>query len=223
MKPQHQYLNQTKGIRCTRQCVTNHTRPHKESRGYISIFVLLTGMVLILITLSLLTRQVNEVTAVSSFQHRTQAHYLAASGMDMALWQLFEWSEEAITAYEAGVALAAETGAAVPSLTDYLRNHVIYQFYRLNQYDNSPMDNPLPGLHKDHSIRFKVEASIDEAQVTITAQGICDKARVTQQAVVKLPRVTQVNRLEAEGGTGNEVVIQGMHLISRFQTSSIWY
>ena len=201
--------------------------------GYISIFVLLTGMVLILITLSLLTRQVNEVTAVSSFQHRTQAHYLAASGMDMALWQLFEWSEEAITAYEEGVALAAETGAAVPSLSDYLRSHVIYQLYRLNQYDNSPMDNPLPGLHKDHSIRFKVEASIDEAQVTITAQGICDKARVTQQAVVALPRITHVypfvtgEELDETGtdtdNLGNEVVIHGMHLISRFQTSSIWY
>lgn len=191
--------------------------------GYISIFVLLTGMVLILITLSLLTRQVNEVMALRSFQNRTQAHYLAEAGMDMTLWQLYEWSEEAIEAYGEGVALAAETGATVPSLTDYIRSHVVYQLYRLNQYDNKPMDNPLAGLEKDHHIRLKVEASIDEAQVTVTAQGICDKARVTLQAVVVLPRITQVTPLEASGSTGKVEMIQGMHLISRFQTSSIWY
>ena len=195
----------------------------KGRGGYISIFVLLTGMVLILITLSLLTRQVNEVKGVQSFQHRTQAHYLADAGMNMALWQLYEWSEEAIIAYEEGVMLAAEMGAKVPSLTDYLQNHVVHQLYRLNQYDKKPLENPLPGLDTNHGIRFKVEASSDETQVTVTAQGICDKARVTQQAVVNLPRVTQVNPLEREDGMGNEVVIQGLHLVSRFQTSSIWY
>ena len=195
----------------------------KGPGGYISIFVLLTGMVLILITLSLLTRQVNEVMALRSFQNRTQAHYLAEAGMDMTLWQLYEWSEEAIEAYGEGVTLAGETGATVPSLTDYIRSHVVYQLYRLNEYNNSPMDNPLAGLETDHHIRLKVEASVDETQVTVTAQGICEKARVTQQAVVALPRVTQVTPLEASGGTGNEMVIQGMLLISRFQTASIWY
>lgn len=203
------------------------------SGGYISIFVLLTGMLLILITLSLLTRQMNEVMAIKSFQHRTQAHYLSDSGMDMALWQLYEWSEDALAAYEEGVTLAAETGAAVPSLKDYVRSHVIYQLYRLNEYNSTPMDNPFQQLELNHGIRLKVEASIDESQITITAQGICEKSRVTQQSVVALPKVTQMNSFVTEGALdetgadrgslGKDVVIQGMHLISRFQTSSIWY
>lgn len=208
---------------CESQHINHSDKPEQSSGGYISIFVLLTGMILLLITLSLLTRQVNEVMAVGSFQHKTQAHYLAEAGMDMALWQLYEWSEEAIAAYEEGVALAAETGMTVPSLKEYSRSHVIFQLYRLNEYNNTPLDKPFSGLEEDHSIRLKVEASIDEAQVTLVAQGICEKARVTQQAVVALPRVTQVTSLEAEGGTGNEIVIQGLHLISRFQTPSIWY
>ncbi len=208
---------------CTGQCIKKNVSISLGSGGYISLFVLLTGMMLILITLSLLTQQVNEVMAVESFQHKTQAHYLADAGMDMALWQLYDWSEEAISTYEEGVALAAETGAAVPSLKDYVRSQVISQLDQFNQYDNTPMDNPLQNVDHDHSMRFKVETSIDEEQVTVTVQGICDKARVTQQAVVALPRVTQVTSLEAEGGTGSEVLIQGLYLISRFQTSSIWY
>lgn len=212
-QPQPKHQQKRKGVQQT-QVV---------SAGYVSVFVLLTGMILILITLSLLTRQMNEVKAVASFQDKTQAHYLATSGMDMALWQLYEWSEEAVLAYEEGVRLAAETGVAVPSLKNYIRSHVVQRLYKLNAFNTRPSQNFIPQVEQEHSLRMRVVASIDGELVTLTVQGVSQKARITQQAVVQLPRVVAVEPLGPEGQNGNLVTIHGLNLVSRFQTFSIWY
>ena len=188
-------------------------------KGYISLFVLLSGMILLILTLSLLTRQVNEGLGLQSFRHRVQAHYLAESGMDMALWQLWEWNDAAMEAYEESLWTAIELESAAPSLNDCLRTHVMHQLYRLNAFDKSPMTNLFDELTQPHAIRMKAEPSICEGQVTLTVMGTYGRARVTQRAVAQMPHLSHVE--DAEGG-GSEWVIRHMTLVSRSQIVSDW-
>ncbi len=192
-------------------------------RGSISVYVLLTGMVLVYVILSLANRQLNEAKSVQSFQHSTQAHYLTTSGMDMALWQLSQWSTEAVASYEEAVMLAVDHETSLPVFHDYVVSHVILQLYRLNAYESSPLQNLFPELVVPHSIRMKIEPSFDETVVQVYVQGTFGNARTTQRAKVILPFVKEVISSEEMGSSGSEEVIQGLTLFSRYQRPSIWY
>ena len=185
-----------------------------DEKGMISVFVLLTGMILVMLSLSLLTRQVASVKAVQSYEHRVRAHYLAASGMEMVLWQLHQWSEEAV----------AETLQIHSADTDFqellaqqVQQRVVHQLYRINLHETQPLENFFSDMIQPHQLRFQVNACIRQETVTIVVEGTYANARVAQEAVVLLP----LSRVHTTG-LGNEAVVTGMVLQSRSQCLSPW-
>ncbi|MEN1759301.1 hypothetical protein [Anoxynatronum sibiricum] len=193
-------------MKCTFRC----------RQGAASLFVLLMGTLLILLTLSLLTRQLTEQQAVRSFENRLQAHYLTESGMDLALWQLSEWTDRAVETFLENESYDSWSSAL---LADHVRHEVIFQLHQINAYRNAPLqqifeDDPTP-----HALRMLAEASIDEKEIVITVQGNYGNARVAQRAVVELPVIVD--------GLLNESVAEGLHvktmiLRSRSQVLATW-
>ena len=191
----------------------------RTQKGAVSLVVLMAGMLLIFITLSFLTRQVNEVTAVQSFQNRIQAHYLVESGMDILLWQLYEWSEEAVDCFVEKT--VSDHSGKTPShlLSDTINACVVQPLESINHHRFIPLTNPFEDLPQPHSLRMKADASSDERFITVTVMGTYGKARVTQRAVVQMPHIAEIKK---DPDAGHTLLINDMILISRSQVLSDW-
>ncbi len=163
-------------------------------KGSISLVVLLSGLVLIMITMSLMTIQINEVKAVQSSRQRICAQYVAESAMELAVWELYEITEEIIQEYVNGA--GTHQGMMNQGFDNYLKHRLYHQLPQFNV--NQPAKLMLPvsengennPSHEDHLIRMKVEKSTDQQQLILTVQGICGRARSTLQSVLDLPQMT---------------------------------
>ena len=157
-------------------------------KGSISLVVLLSGLVLIMITMSLLTIQMNEAMAFQSSRQRICAQYVAESAMELAVWELYEMTEEIIQEYVNGAGMNQ-------GFDNYLKHRLSHQLPEFNVNQPTQLILPVSGsdnstFHEDHLIRMKVEKSTDQKQLIVTVQGICGRARSTLKSVLDLPEKT---------------------------------
>ncbi|SMP48674.1 hypothetical protein [Anoxynatronum buryatiense] len=192
----------------------NHTI--RCRRGAASLFVIMMGMLLILLTMSLLTRQLAEQQAVRSFENRLQAHYLTESGMELALWQLNEWTDRAVEAF---LEIESYDSGSSALLAEHVRHEVIFQLHHMNAYRTTPLQQVFADDPTPHALRMLAEVSIDEKEIVITVQGNYGNARVAQRAVVELPVIVD--------GSSDESVSEGLHVKTMFlrtrnQVVAVW-
>lgn len=191
-------------------------RAVKHHQGAASLFVLMMGLLLVILTMSLITRQLTERQAVRSFENRLQAHYLAESGMELALWQLSQWSDQSVEAFLEGF---TNDGSPSSALADHIRHEVIFNLHQINAFRHHPLQQLFSDDATPHAIKMQAEASIDEKEIVLTVQGNYGNARVAQQAIVQLPVIISGIHPEAPS---DQVYVKTMVLHSRSQVLATW-
>ncbi|MDW7670630.1 MAG: hypothetical protein SCK57_06115 [Bacillota bacterium] len=204
-------------------------------QGFISVTILLAGMILMVLAFSLFTRQEHETLAMQSSRNRVCAHYTAEAGMELMLWELYEWGEEVIREYEAKLASGTPVTDISWDFDAHVQLHLFPLLNQLNQHGDDLLPSPFQNLsggeggeddpedQEEESaaqhLRLKVESDPSQQQLIVTVQGICHRARVTQRAVVDLPTVKQE---KSECNNFTHTYITSLYLVSRVQCPSPW-
>lgn len=235
-------MSRRKGL-VQRSCMADQSQLNRSyqkewrQKGFIAVTILLSGMIILLLGVSLLTLHVHEAQAFQSSRNRVCAHYTAEAGMELMLWELYEWGEEVIRDYEALVqqgVIRDDTGTG-SGFDSHLHLKLYQMLLQANQHGDDLLPSPFQGLNagecgeapedqedegNEHlHLRLKVESDPSKKQLTVTVQGICQRARVTQRAVVDLPAVRQET---SECGNFIEAYITSLYLVSRVQCPSPW-
>ena len=186
------------------------------NRGWASIFVLTLGLLLVLLTMSLITRQITEQLALRSFENRLQAHYLAESGMELALWQISQWADQSVESF-----LNSDSLERPPCdvLAGHVRREVILNLDKINHYRHTPLQPVFTEDTMSHSLRMLAEASSDGSHIVLTVQGNYGNARVAQRAVVQLPVIVTGSSV---GVAEEGLYVKTMELRSRSQVLATW-
>jgi len=180
-------------------------------RGSVALWVMMAGMILMMLALSVMARQMTSYQATISSENRLRAHYLAESGMEMALWQLNEWVEEGVESYR------ESPGTQSPE--PWVRQYLVSRLYLLNDFDTHPLDRPFPLLTTPHQIRMKAELCIEGTQLTVTVEGRCENARITRQALLEMPVATPI---QGGGGEYARWKLTPLRLVSLRQIEPYW-
>ena len=155
-----------------------------RQQGYISIVCLFIGMSIIALALSVMELHSNDLFLQQSSGNRVKAQYLAESGMEMAMYQLHTWSEEAIEAYFQSKPIE---GGAVPALEPYLQQHIIHKLQAINQYQHTAISPLYQEYQQEHGVFLSVEPSSDKKTLKIKVQGYYESARVYLEGRVRMP------------------------------------
>ena len=181
-----------------------------QREGYVSIVCLFIGMSIIALTLSVMTLHMNDYQLQQSSGNRIRAQYLAESGMDLTLHQLYEWSEDAI---EDLFLVLLQDSDAIHHLDDYLYHHMIHQVNSNKQYLQIDLNGMYAEYAHDHGMNVIVRSSVDKT-LRVKVHGYYDNARVYLEGVVQMPAiVVEIG----EGGT-EMFMIKSLYLKSLVQS-----
>lgn len=177
-------------------------------KGFISIVCLLVGMSISALGLSVMTLHMNDLVLQQSSTHRIRAQYLAESGMEMTLYHLHQWSENAISAYFHS---SIESSDKILALEPYLEAYMLHPLYA--KPDEISVTSLYPEYLHEHGIHLSVDPSTDGKTLKIKIQGYYSNARVFLDATVRMPSLV----IETDDLGNTEIRVKSLYLESLVQ------